>query len=64
MTEHQDHIQTAPSAASHAAPFSEPELAQLHASDLFAARAVVCLMVGIFCTGLVLYSIILVAITT
>ena len=46
------------------APFPEAEITQLHASDVFAGKMVVSLMVGIFFTGLVLYSVILVVVTT
>jgi hypothetical protein len=55
MTEPHDHAH----AAAAAAPFTPDELEQLHAADRFAGKAVVSLMVGIFATGLVLYSIIL-----
>jgi hypothetical protein len=40
------------------APFSEAEIHQLHAQDLYAAKVVVTLMVSIFATGVVLYTIV------
>jgi hypothetical protein len=39
-------------------PFTDGDIQHLHAEDLAAARAVVCLMVGIFVVGVVLYSIV------
>jgi hypothetical protein len=39
-------------------PFTDAELAQLHAEDFAAGKAVVMLMVGIFSTGVVLYTIV------
>jgi hypothetical protein len=55
-----DHLPDAHAQASHAVPavLAEAELQQLHAADRFAARVIVCLMAGIFLTGLTLYSII------
>ena len=41
----------------HDAAFSDTEIAHLHAEDLYAARRVVTLMVGIFSVGVVLYTI-------
>ena len=41
-----------------AAPFTDAEIAQFHAQDLYAAKVVVSLMVGIFCVGVVLYTIV------
>ena len=48
-------------AATHAATpgaFTDAEIADLHANDLAAARAVVMLMLGIFSTGVGIYSIV------
>ena len=39
-------------------PFSDADLQHFHHEDYAAAKAVVTLMVGIFCTGVVLYSIV------
>jgi hypothetical protein len=69
---HDDHITATPAAHDadphdhgHAAsPFSDRELGELRSSDILAGKLVVCLMAGIFSVGLVLYSIILVAVTT
>jgi hypothetical protein len=47
-----------------AAPFSAGELGELRSSDILAGKLVVCLMAGIFSVGLVLYSIILIAVST
>jgi hypothetical protein len=41
-----------------ASPFSDAELQSLHAQDLYAAKVVVSLMVSIFATGVVLYTIV------
>jgi hypothetical protein len=40
-------------------PFSEADWAELHMDDIISAKVVVGLMMGIFTTGLVLYSIVL-----
>lgn len=40
------------------APFSEADIAHFHGQDLYAAKVVVCLMVGIFSVGVVLYTIV------
>jgi hypothetical protein len=48
--------------ASAASPFTDAEIQQLHAEDLAAAKAVVSLMVGIFFVGVVLYTIVAVAV--
>ena len=53
----------------HAAPthgpyFSDAEWESLQASDRAAARAVVTLLTGVFCIGLVLYSIVIWAVTS
>jgi hypothetical protein len=66
---HDDHITAtpvAPHAHDHAAvsPFSDRELGELRSSDILAGKLVVCLMAGIFSVGLVLYSIILIAVMT
>ena len=45
-------------AHSAANPFSEADVQHLHAEDFAAAKAVVCLMVGIFMTGIVIYTIV------
>jgi hypothetical protein len=37
-------------------PFTEGEWQEFHAEDIHAARAIVCLMAGIFTVGLVLYA--------
>jgi hypothetical protein len=39
-------------------PFTDTEIHHFHAQDLYAAKVVVCLMVGIFSVGVVLYSIV------
>ncbi len=41
-----------------ASPFSDAEIESLHAQDLYAAKVVVTLMVSIFATGVVLYTIV------
>ena len=38
--------------------FSEEELQGLHASDRLAARSIVAILLGVFCTGIVMYSVI------
>jgi hypothetical protein len=43
--------------AAHSA-FTDAEIADLHANDLAAARAVVMLMLGIFGTGVFIYSVV------
>jgi hypothetical protein len=40
------------------AAFNDTEIAQFHGQDLYAAKVVVCLMVGIFSVGVVLYTIV------
>lgn len=40
------------------APFNEAEIQYFHAQDLYAAKVVVSLMVGIFSVGVVLYTIV------
>ena len=47
-----------PHAHDSAAVFSDEEIQRLHAEDLAAATKVVCLMCGIFCVGVVLYTIV------
>lgn len=42
----------------HQLPFTEEEWKSLQASDLAASRAVVTLLLGVFCIGVVLYSIV------
>lgn len=44
----------------HAAPvpFTDTEIQYFHAQDLYAAKVVVSLMVGIFSVGVVLYTIV------
>ncbi len=44
--------------ANTASDFSEAEVAVLHADDFAAARAVVMLMLGIFSTGVFIYTIV------
>ena len=44
--------------AATSAPFSDSDIAQFHGQDLYAAKVVVCLMVGIFSVGVVLYTIV------
>ena len=44
--------------AAHSHAFTDAELRDMHANDVAAARAVVILMLGIFSTGVVLYSIV------
>jgi hypothetical protein len=39
-------------------PFSDADIHHFHTEDFGAAKAVVVLMVSIFCTGVVLYSIV------
>lgn len=55
MTETHHHGSTA-------SPFTDAEIQQFHAEDLAAGKAVVSLMVGIFLVGVVLYSIVAVAV--
>ena len=55
------HAHAAPTESTHAAAanaFSDAEWAQLQAEDFAAGRAIVLLMVGIFSTGVVIYSIV------
>ncbi len=55
------HGHAAPAHADHAVPvlhFSDKELAQFHADDYAAGRAVVILMLGIFSTGVFIYSVV------
>ncbi|HYV37083.1 MAG TPA: hypothetical protein VE988_15360 [Gemmataceae bacterium] len=40
-------------------PFPEAECEALHASDRQAATAIICVMLGIFSIGLILYTVIL-----
>jgi len=56
---HQEHA-----AATHGPYFSDAEWQSLQASDRSAARAVVALLLGVFCTGIVLYSIVVWAVTS
>jgi hypothetical protein len=46
-------------AAAAALPFSDAEWAAFQKSDVQMGAAVICLMAGIFTTGLILYSVIL-----
>ncbi|GEM_PF-3666000 len=60
---HDEAFSAAPLGLAHAAgvaeaPFSDIDIAHLHAEDLYAARRVVTLMVGIFSVGVVLYTIV------
>jgi hypothetical protein len=48
--------------ATGAKPFSDAEWQSLQAADVAAARAVVVLMVSIFLTGVVLYSIVAISV--
>jgi len=50
--------------AAHPGPFSDAEVQQLQTSDVLAGKLVVCLMAGIFSVGLVLYTIIMIAVAT
>ena len=44
--------------------FSPAEWAELHADDIVAGKTVVSLMMGIFCMGLVIYTIVVIAVST
>ena len=48
--------------ATAAAPFTEAELAEFQASDIGAGKVIVLLMAGIFTAGLVLYTIVALAV--
>ena len=48
--------------ADHDLPFTENEVQDLHAEDYKAAIAVVGLMLGIFCIGVILYAIVLISV--
>jgi hypothetical protein len=50
--------------AEHPSPFSDAELQELHTNDILAGKFVVMLMAGIFSVGLVLYTVILIAVAT
>lgn len=42
--------------AGKAEPFAAAEMEKLHIEDLHAARVVVCIMMGVFTAGLLLYT--------
>jgi hypothetical protein len=65
MCEHEElNAMTETHHASAASPFTDAEIRYFHAEDLAAGKAVVSLMVGIFTVGVVLYTIVAVAIAT
>ena len=55
---HEAHPALTGAHAPHALPFTDAEWQTLQDSDLAAARAVVSLLLGVFCIGVVLYSIV------
>jgi hypothetical protein len=48
----------------HELPFTEAEWQSLQASDLAAGRAIVTLLLGVFCIGVVLYTIVCYAVSS